>query len=193
MASSTPRKPRKDAQANRAHILAVAGEVFAESGVDVSMDAIAKQAGIGAGTLYRNFPSKDALLAALLVPHHECLLQKMDIIKNDSGDAGQKLQQWVEALTDWMLVYEGLPEPMQAAWCATSSALKPTCEELIGITGSFFEKAKSEGFVRTGLSGEDIFLSVVATAWASGRIKTRANSRNVLSAILKFGWAATAA
>src|SRR5262249_33662826 len=59
------RKPRTDAQRNRNRILEVAKEAFSRSGATASLDDIAKQAGVGAGTLYRHFPSRDALLEAV--------------------------------------------------------------------------------------------------------------------------------
>src|ERR687886_1643260 len=62
---STTRPLRADAERNRARILAAAAEVFAERGLDVSLDDIAAHAGVGVGTVYRRFPDKDALIDAL--------------------------------------------------------------------------------------------------------------------------------
>jgi AcrR family transcriptional regulator len=58
------RKPRADAQRNRERILEVAKEAFARSGADTSLDDIANEAGVGPGTLYRHFPTREALLEA---------------------------------------------------------------------------------------------------------------------------------
>src|SRR5258707_4380933 len=60
-----PRKPRTDAQRNRKRILEIAKEAFTRSGANVSLDDIAKQAGIGPGTLYRHFPTREVLLEAV--------------------------------------------------------------------------------------------------------------------------------
>ena len=60
-----PRKPRTDAQRNRERILDVAKEAFTRSGADASLDDIAKEAGVGAGTLYRHFPTRDALVESV--------------------------------------------------------------------------------------------------------------------------------
>ncbi|MGF7236396.1 MAG: TetR/AcrR family transcriptional regulator [Frankia sp.] len=57
---------RRDAERNRSRILAAAGELFAEQGLDVGVDEIARRAGVGMGTLYRRFPNKDALVDAIL-------------------------------------------------------------------------------------------------------------------------------
>ena len=61
----SPRKPRTDAQRNRGRILEVAKEAFTRFGADASLDDIARQAGVGAGTLYRHFPTRDALIEAV--------------------------------------------------------------------------------------------------------------------------------
>src|SRR5580700_3533420 len=62
---SVHRKPRSDAQRNRERILEVAKEAFTKSGANTSLDDIAKQAGVGPGTLYRHFPTRDELLEAV--------------------------------------------------------------------------------------------------------------------------------
>ena len=59
------RKPRTDAQRNRERILELARDAFTRSGANTSLDDIAKQSGVGAGTLYRHFPTRDALLEAV--------------------------------------------------------------------------------------------------------------------------------
>src|SRR5258706_13636360 len=61
---STDRKPRADAQRNRERLLEVAKEAFTDSGADASLEDIAKQAGVGPGTLYRHFPTREVLLEA---------------------------------------------------------------------------------------------------------------------------------
>ena len=63
---TTERHLRRDAQANRDRLVAAARDAFAEGGVDVSMDEVARRAGVGVGTIYRNFPAKDDLVDAVL-------------------------------------------------------------------------------------------------------------------------------
>jgi AcrR family transcriptional regulator len=188
--STRSRQPRKDAQLNRAHILDVAGHAFVNDGVDVSMDAIAKQAGIGNATLYRHFPTKDALLVALLTPHHEQLEQEKAAIEQGGGHAGLMLEQWIDALGDWMLAYDGLPEPLRAAWSVTGSPLKSTCDGLIESTDVFLRAAQCEGFARPSLSAQDIFLGALAVAWASRRSTARPDTRRGLRDVLRNGWSA---
>lgn len=186
---SSPRTPRRDARENRAHILEIAGRVFVEGGVEVSMDAIARHAGVGSATLYRHFPTKDALLVALLAPHHERLEQARESIQKGGGHAGQRLERWIEALGDWMLAYDGLPEPLRAGWSVTASPLKSSCDGVIERTDVFLREAQLGGFARTALSAQDIFLGSLAVAWASERA-ARSDTRNGLRDILRHGWSA---
>lgn len=93
----TERKPRADAQRNRERILEVAREVFTKHGAGATLDEIARQAGIGAGTLYRHFPTRDALVEAVFRSEVETLTS-----------AGQRFaaeQPPVDALRSWMLLF----------------------------------------------------------------------------------------
>lgn len=185
----TVREPRKDAQRNRTHILDAARQAFASEGVEVSMDAIAKKAGVGPGTLYRHFPSKDALLAALLNLHHTALDQQRAAIEAEESDSGRALERWIEALGDWMLAYHGLPEPLRAA-CQEESALTPTCRHVIATTETILQAAQKDGLARGTSQGRDIFLGALAIAWASGVTSADERTRTVLRDMLKNGWGA---
>jgi AcrR family transcriptional regulator len=91
------RKPRADAQRNRARILEVAKQVFTRRGLETSMDEIAKRAKIGPGTLYRHFSTRDDLLAAVYITEVEKL-----------GEAQRKFSAElppIEALRAWLLVF----------------------------------------------------------------------------------------
>ena len=90
--TSAARRTRKDAQENRTHILEVAREAFKKQGVDVSMDAIATQSGVGPGTLYRHFANKNALLAALLGAHHADLERKRGVIEAEEARSDRILE-----------------------------------------------------------------------------------------------------
>ena len=96
-AKKTVRKPRADAQRNRERILEVAKQVFTRRGAEASMDEIAKRSQIGPGTLYRHFPTRDDLLAAVYISEVEKLAEAQ---KKFSAELPP-----VEALRAWMLVF----------------------------------------------------------------------------------------
>ncbi len=92
-----PRKPRADAQRNRERILAVAKAAFTEHGAEASLDDIARQAGIGPGTLYRHFPTRDALIEAVYRSEVEKLAA--------AGDRFAASMAPLAALRAWMLLF----------------------------------------------------------------------------------------
>ncbi len=184
---SSPREPRKDAQRNRTLILDVARQALVDEGVDVSMDAIARKAAVGPGTLYRHFSNKDALLAALLTVHHTRLDEQRARIAAEEGDSRRALERWIDAVSDWMLAYHGLPEPLRAA-CRVDSALTPTCDDVIATTETFLQAAQKDGVARPTLTGRDIFLGALAISWASDVMSADERTRTVLRTVMKDGW-----
>jgi AcrR family transcriptional regulator len=96
-AKPAPRKPRTDAQRNRERILEVAKEAFTRSGADASLDDIAKQAAVGPGTLYRHFPTRDALIEAV----YRSEVEKMAAAERRLAETMPPL----EALRAWMLLF----------------------------------------------------------------------------------------
>ncbi len=110
------RKPRADAQRNRERILEVAKEAFTRSGADASLDDIAKQAGVGPGTLYRHFPARDALLEAV----YRTEVEKLAAAERKFAEAMPP----VEALRAWMLLF--------VDYVATKQIIAPALNTLVG-------------------------------------------------------------
>ncbi len=182
------RRPRTDAQRNRAHILDVAERHFAEHGVTSSLDAIAKRAGVGAGTLYRHFPNRDALLDALLTARAEELVARRDAIRHDERDATEALAQWLDALGAWATAFDGLPEPLRMAVSEETSPLALTCQGFVTTTDEFLTAAQEAGGARPGVRGRDLFLGVLATSWVSGAAMADESSTAALNALMRAGW-----
>jgi len=187
--SAPGRTPRADAQRNRDLILGTAEEHFVEHGVGGSLDAIAKRAGVGAGTLYRHFPTREALLAALLAGRDEELVARRESLREDSVDAGQALDGWLRAVVTWAAAYEGLPEPLRAATTTSSSPLATTCEGFVTTTAEFLAAAQRAGLARGDVRARDLFLSALATSWASGAALADDETATALSALTRTGWA----
>jgi AcrR family transcriptional regulator len=182
------RAPRSDALRNRQHILDVARQHFAEHGVSGSLDAIAKEAGVGPGTLYRHFPSRDALLAALLTARDEEIGVRRDVIADRACDAGEALTQWLDALIEWAGAFDGLPEPLRTALGEITSPLTSTCEGYIVVTDEFLARARNDGFARSDVRGRDLFLLALAVSWARGAAMADGASAPSMAAILRTGW-----
>jgi AcrR family transcriptional regulator len=122
------RKPRTDAQRNRQRILEVAKEAFTRSGANSSLDDIAKHAGVGAGTLYRHFPTREALLEAVYRTEVEKL-----------AAAERKFLQTmppIEALRAWMLLF--------VDYFATKKIIAPALNTLVGGSSKVFEASGAQ-------------------------------------------------
>ena len=125
---SIGRKPRTDAQQNRERILEVAKEAFTRSGAGASLDDIARQAGVGPGTLYRHFPSRDALLEAV----YRIEVEKIAAAEQTLA----KTLPPIEALRAWMLLF--------VDYIATKQIIAPALNTLVGGPSKVFEAGRAQ-------------------------------------------------
>ncbi|WP_424346826.1 TetR/AcrR family transcriptional regulator [Kocuria sp. CH-021] len=187
-AETGTRRPRTDARRNRTRILEVAEEFFAETGITGSLDALAKRAGVGAGTLYRHFPNRDALLAALLQARNEELEAQLEALRQET-DAAAALEHWLEALGEWVTAFDGLPDPLRAALSEGSSPLAITCQGFITTTEEFLGAAQRAGTARPWVRGRDLFLAALAAAWVRGAAMADESSALAVREMIRSGWA----
>ncbi len=120
---SAARKPRADAQRNRDRVLEVAREAFTRLGADASLDDIAKQAGVGAGTLYRHFPTRDELLKEV----YRSEVEKLASAERKFAETMPPLQ----ALRAWMLLF--------VDYIATKKIIAPALNNIVGGPSKVFE------------------------------------------------------
>ncbi|WP_285314253.1 TetR/AcrR family transcriptional regulator [Pseudarthrobacter sp. fls2-241-R2A-168] len=183
------RGTRTDARRNRAKILEVAESVFAIEGMEASMDSLAKRAGVGPATLYRHFPTRDALIAAVLEAHGPDLRQEAADIAESDIDAGAALDRWILAVGEWMRAYDGLPEPVRVALADGNSPLRPTCQQMIDTTQEFLDAAQRDGYARPGIRGLDLYLGALAAAWVAAATSADAAATHGAAGLLRSGWA----
>src|ERR1035441_5657905 len=129
------RKPRTDAQRNRERILEVAKEAFTRFGADASLDDIARQAGVGAGTLYRHFPTRDALIEAV----YRTEVEKLAAVEKKFSENLPP----IEALRAWMLLF--------VDHIATKQIIAPALNSLVGGPEKLY--AGSRGLVHGAIDG----------------------------------------
>lgn len=132
MAAKTPkftdRKPRADAQRNRERILEVAKREFTRSGANASLDDIAKQAGVGPGTLYRHFPTRDELLRAV----YRSEVEKLAAAERKFAETMPP----IEALRAWMLLF--------VDYIATKKIIAPALNTLVGGPSKVLEASHAQ-------------------------------------------------
>jgi AcrR family transcriptional regulator len=143
---STGRKPRTDAQRNRGRILEVAKKAFARRGANASLDDIANEADVGAGTLYRHFPTRDALIEAV----YRTEVEKLAAAERKFAEAMPP----IEALRAWMLLF--------VDYIATKQIIAPALNTFVGGPSKLFEGSRTlienaiNGLVKRAIKSGDM-------------------------------------
>ena len=160
--SGCARGLRADAARNRAAILAVARDVFAEQGLEAPLEVIAARAGVGIATLYRRFPTREKLVAAALVEkvaqYAQAAEQALEVPDPWAGFAG-----FVQRICELQACDRGLGDLLSMTLSAGEQVeqLRRTANENV-IT--LIERAKASGTLRDDFVGEDLLLLLIATA-----------------------------
>jgi AcrR family transcriptional regulator len=150
---------RADARRNRVRLVEAAARAFARSGVDASLEAIAREAGVGPGTLYRHFPTREALIEAVYRHEVEALVAAAEeLSRTKEADA---------ALAEWMQRFVG--------YIATKRGMRDSLRLLLESNSPLF--AETSGLVPLA------FKNLIAQAIRAGTIRPDANSTDVLHAL----------
>ena len=162
---------RADARRNRALVLAAAEELFAEHGLKVQMGDVAQRAGVGVGTVCRNFPTKDALIQALLDDMLSSLLVEARAALAEP-DAATALWAYVEAMADLQARSRGLAEEMSAHLALTAEEY-PTKQALRDAITELVSRAQQAGAVRDDMGPADmalLFCGIAQSAVLAGDV-----------------------
>ncbi|MFI9155196.1 TetR/AcrR family transcriptional regulator [Streptomyces sp. NPDC053367] len=164
--AAQPPASRADARVNRERILAVAREVFAESGPEASLNAIARRAGVGPGTLYRHFPNRQALVVAL-VRDRVLALHTLaeELPRTHSPD--DALAAWLAALLEHARLHHGTGV---AALLDETADLGIDCHRLVlDSAAAVLGRARREGTARADLDSGDLVRLVAGVALTTTR------------------------
>ena len=139
---------RADAQRNRDRIVEVAREVFRERGYDASLDEIAKRAGVGPGTLYRHFPSRDALLDAVMQAWVDRVTEATDKALVYEGPARDFLVAWFEIYVALISLHKGGPAKITSAMGVEDSPIATKTRVLLSATQRIVDHLRAQGALR---------------------------------------------
>jgi len=157
---------RADAERNRRRLLDAATEMFCERGLDVGVGEIAQRAGVGRGTLFRNFPSKEHLIAAIVVERmRESITRGHAALQ--APDAGQALFDLIEQSVGRQQTDRALFDAIAETWLANDE-IREIHEELIGVLEALVRRAQDAGAVRTDVSAVDVLMLVKGVCEAVG-------------------------
>ncbi|MFI0508584.1 TetR/AcrR family transcriptional regulator [Streptomyces sp. WSLK1-5] len=179
---------RADARKNRDHLLTVAGTVITEQGVDASLRDIARRAGVGLATLIRHFPTREALLEALLrTSFDELAAQAADL--ETAAEPDDALASWLRDFVACAHNYRGVVALMVTAIEDPESALHASCVAMRAAGTRLLVRAQERGVARTDIDGTDLFALAGSLAWLSDQPSLADRSAHlfdvVASAILR--------
>jgi AcrR family transcriptional regulator len=151
------RQLRCDARRNRERVIEAAREALAEYGLDAQMDDIARRAGVGVGTVYRHFPTKDVLVGELI---RRKLTGSADLarrsLESDDGDPWESFASLLRAQAELAARDAAL---QRATWLASPAAFRhalPAVQDLRDAMDAVIERAKAAGAVREDLTTDDV-------------------------------------
>jgi AcrR family transcriptional regulator len=162
------RKPRADAVRNRERVLEAAKAVFGQGGAEASLEAVARQAGVGIGTLYRHFPTREALFEAVYRREVEQLVELANDLDGKMAPI-EALRCWLRAGVEFMATKKGMAAALALVVHSSSELVAYSIDRLTRAIGTLMERAIIAGEVRADLDPEDLLRTLVGMCYAQDR------------------------
>jgi AcrR family transcriptional regulator len=166
VAGDEPRALRADARRNHDQLLIAAGELFAERGIDVSLEEVARRAEVGIGTLYRHFPTRDALNEAVYRREVELLCDGVDelIAEHAPDDA---LSEWMGAFVTYVARKRGMAVALKSALGADAELFSSSRRRIVGALEQLLANAIAAKVIRGDVDCEDLLSAMSGICMAS--------------------------
>jgi AcrR family transcriptional regulator len=159
------RVPRADAQRNRELLLTTALKLFTSSKQEVTLSAVAESAGVGIGTLYRHFPTRDALVEAVYRHEVERLSEDASkLLRRLPADAA--LEEWLKRYSALIVAKRGLKDALQSIFEPGADAYAYSRDRMTEAVTMLLNAAARSGAIRDGIDPQDVLLTVAASTWS---------------------------
>ncbi|WP_029290223.1 TetR/AcrR family transcriptional regulator [Cellulomonas sp. HZM] len=184
MTDEKPRPLRADAARNRRKVIEAATLAFDEHGTDASLEEIARTAGVGVGTLYRHFPTRLDLIAAVYRDNLDAFVVRADELLAH-GPAGEALDEWVLGFVDYVTRKRGMATALKVG-------LGPDAAQVMGegrvkleaAARRIVEAAQAQGAVRADLEAGDLMRAVSGVCMAGAEAVDRDRTERALRLVL---------
>ncbi|MCU1608877.1 MAG: TetR/AcrR family transcriptional regulator [Pseudonocardiales bacterium] len=174
---------RADAQRNRQRLLAAALRAFSSSEEKVTLEAIAKCAGVGIGTLYRHFPTREALVEAVYRNELEQLrVSAEDLLASRRPDVA--LRTWMDRFADYVAAKRGMAEALRAVVASGAISSSETRDVLTAAIRSLLDAAVVAGTVRFDVRADDVLASLTGVFLAAGAPQQRDQAGRMLDLLM---------
>jgi AcrR family transcriptional regulator len=174
---------RADARRNRDRLLNAAVRAFSQDGADVTLDAIAKDAGVGIGTLYRHFPTREALIEAAYRSELARLCDAVpDLLQEMRPDEATRA--WMDRYIEYMTTKRGMADALRAVIASGGTPYAQSRDRLITAITSLLQAGAAAGTLRADIEPADVLASLSGISLAAGDLAQRAQARRLLDLLM---------
>lgn len=170
----TARKPRADGLRNRERVLEAAKAVFNAGGPDASFEAVARHAGVGIGTLYRHFPTREALFEAVYRREVEHLADLAEQLKAEVAPV-EALRRWMRSNVEFVATKKGMSAALALVAHSSPDLMAFTFDRLTRAIGVLLDRAVEAGEMRGDIGPEDLLRTLVGMCYTHDRPGWQAN------------------
>jgi AcrR family transcriptional regulator len=174
----TGRKPRADAARNRERVLEAAKVVFSTGGPDASLEAVARRAGVGIGTLYRHFPTREALFEAVY-REVEQLSELAEQLKNETSPV-EALRRWLRSNVEFVATKKGMAAALALAAHGMSELHAYSSDRLGRAIGALLDRAAAAGEIRADVEPADVLRALVGMCYMNDQPGWQASVNRLL-------------
>ncbi|MET7438509.1 TetR/AcrR family transcriptional regulator [Streptomyces sp. NPDC004082] len=178
-----PRSLRADAQANHDRLLEAAARAFAQEGADASLKAIAAEAGVGIGTLYRRFPAREDLIEATYRDQTDRLCASVRELLADRAPVAA-LREWSEAFVDYMLTKRGMADALPAILASREGLRRHSRDALGTAVATLLEAGIATGQVREDAAPNDVLMALGGITLITGHERQRDLASRLIGLLL---------
>jgi len=162
--ATSARKPRADAVRNRELVLAAAKAVFSAGGPDASLEAVARRAGVGIGTLYRHFPTREDLFEAVYRREVQQLGELAEALKNEAAPV-DALRRWLRSNVEFVATKKGMLAALALTVHGSSELYAFSFDRLTRAVSALLDRAVAAGEIRADISAADLLRALVGMCY----------------------------
>lgn len=166
-AAKTSRKPRADSIRNRELLLEAAARIFSVGGQQASLEAVARQAGVGIGTLYRHFPTREALFEAVYRHEVDHLVELAERLAREASPV-EALRTWLHANIRLIATKKGMVAALQPVSYGTNELKAYSFERLTAALGLLLERGIAADELRSDIAPDDLYRTLIGILYSQG-------------------------
>ncbi len=179
----TTRKPRADAERNRQRLLDVAKAAFAEKGVSASLEDIAREAGVGIGTLYRHFPTRDALIDEIYRDEGKRLAEAAQKLSKDLPSL-EAMRQWLLLFVDYMANKQIQADVLNCMTGGSDRLCTLSGDALVEALARLIERAKQSGEIGLAVEPLELLCAVAGVATFGADLDWEVSARRLVDIMI---------